>query len=102
MKKLILCSLVTIGVAFGVDCNAMIKRYNDNMKLFYACTDNDNADACFCSSLVIAISIDKFRKSGDYKEVDMLEKSAIVLVRKGCQLGSREACAILDEAGMER
>lgn len=103
MKKLILCSLVTISVAFGVDCNAMIERYrNEPTKLFYDCVDNDNADACLCSSAVIAISADKFREDGDYKKAEEMVKNTILFSRKACQLGSREACALLDKAGMER
>ena len=101
MKKVILCSLITTSVAFGVDCNAMIKRYTDEpKKLFYDCIDN-NADACFCFSGLVGKMAELSLKSGNHNEANEYLKFATEVLDDACQLGSREACAILDEAGME-
>lgn len=103
MKKLILYSLITISVAFGVDCNAMLKRYaNKPVMLFKSCTDNNNADACLCSSVALSIATEELQKTGDYKKADEYGETTIILIKKACQLGSREACVILDEAGAMR
>ena len=103
MKKLILCSLIAISVAFGVDCNAMVKRYanaNKPMMLFESCTDNNNADACLCGSAITMSFSEELQKSGNYNEANKYEAYSIKLAKRACQLGNREACAILDEAGM--
>lgn len=104
MKKVILCSLITISMAFGVDCGAMIKRYvnaNKPVMLFKSCTDNNNADACFCIGAFFSRASMESQKTGDYKEADEYYKAAIGAVKLACNLGKREACAMLDLAGME-
>lgn len=98
MKKVILYSLITISVAFGVDCNAMIKRYTDEPeKLFYNCIDNNNADACFCFSGLVGKISELSLKSGNYNEANKYLKFAMEIMDDACQLGSREACNFLDK-----
>lgn len=101
MKKVILCSLITISVAFGVDCNAMVK-HNKPTKLINSCIDNNNADACYCASSVLSVAALELEKTGDYNKANKYGELAILLTKRACQLGNREVCAILDEAGMRR
>ena len=102
MKKLILCSVVAISVAFGVDCNAMVKRYANKPIMFVkSCTDNNNADACFCFAATMSVAALESHQSGDYKKADGYNKAAIDFLRRACNLGKREACSMLDLAGME-
>lgn len=101
MKKLILCSLVAVSVAFGVDCDEMIERYvldksSDN------CDNNNNADACYCMGYIVALIGKKLLDSGDYnKAIEGLGHS-MKLIDRACKLGSKEACSSLDRINGEK
>lgn len=105
MKKLILCSLVAVSVAFGMDCDEMIERYKNNTgylklavlaQLAGSCFDNNNADACYCAGYITALASQTLLDSGNYnKAIEGLGHS-MKLIDRACQLGSREACSSLD------
>ena len=96
MKKLILLGVMLLNVVFGMDCNAMIERYGNNPSaLIKSCTENHNADACFCNAALLSVM-----SKGDNNEAKYMEV-AIKFTELACKLGKREACKILDEAGVE-
>lgn len=96
MKKLILCSLVAVSVAFGVDCGEMIERYkNDLYKLSDSCNDN-NADACHCVGYIMALGSQTLLDSGNYNKAIEALATSMKLIGRACQLGSKEACSHLD------
>lgn len=103
MKKLILCSLVAVSVAFGVDCGEMIERYkNDLYKLLDSCTDNNNADVCYCVGYIMALGSQKLLDSGDYSKAIEALGASMKFVDRACKLGSKEACSYLDIMNGER
>lgn len=111
MKKLILCSLVAVSVAFGVDCDEMIERYkNDtgNIKLAEldelagSCFDNNNADACHCMGYITALVGQTLLDSGNYNKASEALANSMKLIDRACQLGSKEACSSLDRINGEK
>lgn len=97
MKKVILCSLITISVAFGVDCDATLGQYkNDLYKLHDSCINGNNADACYCAGYYVSLGIQELLDSGDYRKVIEALSASMKLIDRACQLGSREACSYLD------
>ena len=102
MKKLILLGVILVNVAFGVDCNAMIKRYINNLSaLIKSCTENHNADACFCGSAVAGAMGMKAKQDGDIDNANMYFKAGANMGKLACKLGKKEACRMLDKAGVE-
>lgn len=109
MKKLILCSLITISVAFGVYCDEMIERYNNDIgnlkladELAGSCINNNNADACHCVGYIAALASQALLDSGNYNRAIGAFENSMKFMDRACQLGSKEACSSLDRINGEK
>lgn len=98
MKTLILCSLVAVSVAFGVDCD-------DNLKLddeLVSCFNDNNADACHCVGYIVALASQTLLDSGNYNKAIEAFETSMKLIDRACKLGSKEACSSLDRINGEK